>query len=167
MGKRAVEHESEPKRVVEQEYNATTDSWTASINKTVVTGRTPRQVRAEVARVLGPDVEVEYRIKLDRGERAEFAAIAKEGASVEDLRMEYAKRLDKLNVRRLAAADKLLARRATMDMIAEILGMLPNRVQQLTDPRHYAGQRVRALREGRIEPGSPPDRGGNSGGGDE
>lgn len=145
-------------KVVEQ-YDPTTGVWTAKVDGEVVTGRTPRQMRSEVYRIAGATAEVHFKFKVPAEEQEAVNEAVKEGAAVEKLRQEYNRRLDLLNVQRLEIAERLMAVRTTMDMVATTLKMDTGRLQQMLDPRHYAGKRVRAVRDGTIKPGTPPPSG--------
>jgi len=144
---------------VVEEYDPRAGLWTAKVEGEVVTGRTPRQMRSEVYRIAGASAEIDFKFKIPPDEQQAVNDAVKEGAAVEKLRQEYNRRLDVLNVKRLEIAERLTALRATMEMVASTLKMDTTRLQQMSDPRHYAGKRVRAIREGKIKPGSPPPAG--------
>lgn len=151
------------KMTVEEEYDPDTKTWEAEVRGEVVRGGTLRQLRSRiltrVEALLGEGVEVEHKLKLDRAEQRELTALLKEGREVEKLRREYMTRLDQLNVKRVVFCEKFDDRKCSLEVMADLIEINSRRLQQMTDPAHYAGQRLRALREGRIKPGSSPDRG--------
>jgi len=136
------------KVMVVEEYDRTTGTWTAEVAGARVRGRTPRQLRGEVARALGKDVEVERRLRFEPELERRIAWAQAENEAVRLQRDAYLRRLDALNVERLAIVDALLAQHCTLEMIGSVLGLQPTRVQQLCDPRSQSGRRVRALRDG-------------------
>jgi len=140
--------------IIENEYDPDLGLWTAKVGVEIVVGRTPRQVRAGVRRAVGDSVEVEHTLKLSPSDRRAVEQVLAETQELAELRQEYRRRLDLVNVPRLAIAERFLACRCTMEMAAAALALDATRLQQLSDPRHYAGRRVRAVRDGKIRPGT-------------
>lgn len=140
--------------VIENEYDSALGLWTAKVGVQIVVGRTPRQVRVGVRRAVGESVEVEHTLKLSPSDRRAVAQVLAETCQLAELRDEYRRRLDLVNGTRLAIAERFLAFRCTMEMAADALALDVTRLQQLSDPRHYAGRRVRAVRDGKIRPGT-------------
>lgn len=151
------------KMTVEEEYDPDTKTWAAQVRGEVVRGGTLRQLRSRIVThvegLFGEGAEVEHKLKLDRAEQRELTVLIKEGREVEKLRREYMRRLDLLNVKRVVFCEKFDDRKCSLEVMADTIEISSRRLQQMSDPNHYAGQRVRAIREGRIEPGSNPERG--------
>jgi len=144
---------------VTEGYNTDTDTWTAVVNGKTLEGRTPRQLHGQVARAVGPDVEVERRVRLSPEHQQRANAIVKESAVLRKLRKELLRRSDLLNIERVKLSEELTVQRFTQDMIAEVVDLPTSRLQQICDPISQAGSRLRQIRTGQLEAGAPPRQG--------